>query len=79
MSFSHIIHLSIVTFGLGSTFLKDVSLYIGPRVDLWVLQDFTITGRNWSFWSLVWLSNSRVVNDTQGFTGGTEARPTDIL
>ena len=45
----------------------DISLYIGPCIDLWVLQGVTIIGENLSFWRLVWLSNSRVVNNTQGF------------
>jgi hypothetical protein len=43
-----------------------VRLYIGPCVDLWVLQCVNITEGNKSVWKLVWFS-TRVVNNTQGF------------
>jgi hypothetical protein len=45
----------------------DVRLYIGPRLDLRVLQGVTIIGGMLSVWRLVWLSSSKVVNNTRGF------------
>ena len=66
----------VIHWSLKSYTLVLEKLYTGPHLDLWVLQGATIIGGELVVLKASWLSNSRVVNKTQGFLEQLEACPT---